>query len=272
MRAWLGVLVCGLPWVARAQSPATGEVPAVMDRVAMAQVAAAITACTTRTGLPVPSTLRLFLDPQGRLAQVDFGLPFRAPRDPVQACIHNEVPRVHLFPAGGPLAVSWPDPTKPQPFPPVATPLPPWMLLAAGLRCPAEASVEHPPATPCTTADGEQVLFARERWSPNKAVLTLAGQAALKAVGQLLQDVPAIELVELANHEAAPREAYGMKLSQRRAEVVQAFLVQRMGIDPKRLEARGYGHDRPLGDPRTAAGRQLNLRTEIIIRSWSASP
>ncbi len=59
--------------------------------------------------------------------------------------------------------------------------------------------------------------------------------------------------------------AMNQKLSQRRAESVVKYLVQKFGIDPSRLSARGYGLTQPIADNKTAAGRAKNRRIEATF-------
>ena len=42
------------------------------------------------------------------------------------------------------------------------------------------------------------------------------------------------------------------------------FLIQH-GIMPSRLEAKGFGPDRPVSDNKSAKGREANRRVEFII-------
>ena len=53
-------------------------------------------------------------------------------------------------------------------------------------------------------------------------------------------------------------------LSERRADAVRFALINR-GIDPARLEARGYGEEYPVASNTNPAGRQMNRRVEIVI-------
>jgi outer membrane protein OmpA-like peptidoglycan-associated protein len=53
-------------------------------------------------------------------------------------------------------------------------------------------------------------------------------------------------------------------LSQARADAVKTALGQR-AVDAARLEAKGYGPDKPKADNNTDAGRALNRRIEIFI-------
>jgi OOP family OmpA-OmpF porin len=58
------------------------------------------------------------------------------------------------------------------------------------------------------------------------------------------------------------KAAMNQKLSQRRAESVKNYLVQKFGIDPARLTAKGYGMTKPIASNKTAEGRQKNRRIE----------
>jgi outer membrane protein OmpA-like peptidoglycan-associated protein len=55
-----------------------------------------------------------------------------------------------------------------------------------------------------------------------------------------------------------------IKLSERRAEAVRTYLVKK-GVQPDRLEAKGFGPDRPVADNKTAAGREANRRVEFVL-------
>jgi OOP family OmpA-OmpF porin len=60
-------------------------------------------------------------------------------------------------------------------------------------------------------------------------------------------------------------EKYNQALSEKRANVVKEYLVNTFGIDPSRLDARGFGESRPIADNKTDEGRQRNRRTEVVL-------
>ncbi len=87
----------------------------------------------------------------------------------------------------------------------------------------------------------------------------------LGEINDLLRANPSIERVSIEghtdNHGAAE---LNRRLSQDRANSVMAWLVQH-GVDANRLEAHGYGLERPIEDNKTEAGRAANRRVEFKI-------
>jgi len=57
-----------------------------------------------------------------------------------------------------------------------------------------------------------------------------------------------------------------MRLSQQRAEAVMTYLLEQ-GISPERLEAKGYGEEKPIAPNSTRRGRAQNRRVEFTILS-----
>ena len=56
------------------------------------------------------------------------------------------------------------------------------------------------------------------------------------------------------------------RLSQRRADAVKLYFTER-GIEENRIETRGFGEEVPVATNTTNAGRGLNRRVEIVIKS-----
>jgi len=63
---------------------------------------------------------------------------------------------------------------------------------------------------------------------------------------------------------------YNLDLSQRRATSVQYFM-NTQGLEAKRLDAVGFGMQRPVANNTSADGRKRNRRVEIVIRDLSSS-
>jgi outer membrane protein OmpA-like peptidoglycan-associated protein len=71
--------------------------------------------------------------------------------------------------------------------------------------------------------------------------------------------------VQISGHtDNIGTDAYNKTLSERRAESVVLFLVNR-GIPANRLSFEGFGAERPLESNDTETGRARNRRTEMLI-------
>jgi OOP family OmpA-OmpF porin len=81
---------------------------------------------------------------------------------------------------------------------------------------------------------------------------------------KVLQDYPEVNL-EISGHtDNRGKPDYNRSLSQRRADAVKTYFVQR-GIASTRLQAIGYGPTRPIADNKTQSGRATNRRTEFRL-------
>ncbi len=104
----------------------------------------------------------------------------------------------------------------------------------------------------------------------DKADINPEAAHELDKLVQLLNDNPEIK-IEMGSHtDSVASDAYNIELSQRRAESTVNYLI-RKGIDPKRLEAKGYGESVPIArntnrdGTDNPIGRQRNRRTEFRI-------
>jgi len=71
--------------------------------------------------------------------------------------------------------------------------------------------------------------------------------------------------VKITGHtDAVGTEAFNQRLSEQRAQSVASYFTSQ-GIDPRRIEAYGYGERYPVASNNTAQGRQSNRRVEIEI-------
>lgn len=58
---------------------------------------------------------------------------------------------------------------------------------------------------------------------------------------------------------------YNLRLSERRAESVRNYLIEKYGINGSRLSAKGYGYSKPVASNGTPAGRQKNRRIQATF-------
>lgn len=94
----------------------------------------------------------------------------------------------------------------------------------------------------------------------------------LDAVGAVLGRHPDLR-VEIGGHtDAVGADAYNQRLSEARAEAVRAYLIDRFGVAPERLAARGYGEGQPIASNESRSGRALNRRVEFTVLNPRALP
>lgn len=94
--------------------------------------------------------------------------------------------------------------------------------------------------------------------------LNESGRRSLDPAVAFLKSEPQLT-AELAGHtDAIGSNEYNQDLSERRAQAVRNFLVEK-GIAPHRLRARGYGETMPVATNETDEGRAQNRRTELRI-------
>ena len=68
-------------------------------------------------------------------------------------------------------------------------------------------------------------------------------------------------------HYRAVSDAYNQSLSQRRAEAVRRWLVDRLRIDAANIKVLGLGKARPIVSIEGDADQQsLNRRVEIVVK------
>ncbi len=71
--------------------------------------------------------------------------------------------------------------------------------------------------------------------------------------------------IEIAGHtDNKGSDTYNQNLSQGRSQSVVDYLISK-GIDPARLEARGYGESKPVETNETEEGRAINRRVEFTV-------
>jgi OOP family OmpA-OmpF porin len=90
-------------------------------------------------------------------------------------------------------------------------------------------------------------------------------QDEVNKVGEYMQKYPTTTAVIEGHTDNVGGAEYNMKLSQRRAENVVNYLVEKFGIERSRLSAKGYGFTRRIAYNNTAAGRQKNRRINAVI-------
>lgn len=87
----------------------------------------------------------------------------------------------------------------------------------------------------------------------------------LKAIDGIIKKYPGFK-VQIEGHTDNKGSADANKaLSQKRAEAVVAWLTANLQTPADRMEAKGYGPDKPIADNKTEKGRGKNRRVDFSI-------
>lgn len=138
---------------------------------------------------------------------------------------------------------------------------------AATATARAATATDRPGATTSArvTVTPKSIRLRRPiRFAPGSPNLDADARATLDALAQALARVP-IRRVRIAAHTDNRGEPATLdRLSNARARAVRAHLIDR-GVEPSRLQARGYGGTKPIAPNLTARGRERNDRVEFIV-------
>jgi OOP family OmpA-OmpF porin len=119
------------------------------------------------------------------------------------------------------------------------------------------------PACPVVlTPEQEETVNLLIEFDFNKAVIKPEFYPNINALGDFMKKYPSCEVNVEGHTDNIGTKKYNQKLSQRRAEAVKKYLVDKFGIDPKRITAVGYGETKPVATNKTPEGRYKNRRVQ----------
>jgi len=103
----------------------------------------------------------------------------------------------------------------------------------------------------------------------DKAVLKPEGKAKLDELATLIQDINLEVVVAVGFTDSIGTVPYNLKLSERRANAVKAYLEAK-GIPQDRIYTEGKGKADPIASNKTKEGRAQNRRVEIEVVGTAA--
>jgi OmpA-OmpF porin, OOP family len=134
-------------------------------------------------------------------------------------------------------------PTPPPPPPPPPPPAPP-----------------PPPPPPPPPV---KIILRGVHFDFDKAVIRPVDRPVLDEAAETLKANPNVKVYVNGYCDAIGSYAYNLKLSQRRAESVSAYLEDK-GIPSSQLIPQGFGKTHFVATNRTAVGRAQNRRVELV--------
>ena len=106
--------------------------------------------------------------------------------------------------------------------------------------------------------------FDRLLFDTNSATLQPSSQEQLQNIANILKAYPNVHIRIGGYTDNQGDAAANLKLSQDRADNVMHEIIV-LGVDPSRLDAKGYGEDNPVADNSTDAGRAQNRRISMRV-------
>lgn len=97
----------------------------------------------------------------------------------------------------------------------------------------------------------------------DKATLRPDAQPVIDEINKLLTADPSLKLSIEGHTDNTGTAAHNQELSTSRARSVLGALVG-LGIDPARLQSKGFGQDKPVADNGSEEGRASNRRVELV--------
>lgn len=126
---------------------------------------------------------------------------------------------------------------------------------------------KEPEVTPVLTKKEAEILkraFDNLEFESGKDIIRASSYASLDTLADLLLKKPEWQLKITGHTDNVGKPASNMKLSERRAKAVKAYLMKK-GVPEDRLITEWYGQTRPIAPNTTPEGRQKNRRVEMLI-------
>lgn len=99
----------------------------------------------------------------------------------------------------------------------------------------------------------------------DKADIKPAYDKEIQKFADVMKNYPDLNVVIEGHTDSTGKAAYNQKLSEKRANSVKGYMIEKFGIAESRLTAEGYGESKPIDSNKTKAGRQNNRRVEAAV-------
>lgn len=141
------------------------------------------------------------------------------------------------------------------------------VVLLLGTGCVTVPRVETPrDVSSLVVLEGDSIVVKETiGFAHGKAEIEPASMDLLDAVAKILSQTMSISRLTIEGHTDTTGEpAANQPLSEERARAVKKYLESK-GVDPQRLESRGFGSSQPVDTNDTEEGRAKNRRVEFKV-------
>jgi outer membrane protein OmpA-like peptidoglycan-associated protein len=132
---------------------------------------------------------------------------------------------------------------------------------------PARILLNKRPDKPNVVVQGKELKLKKQvHFQIDSAEILPDSMGILEEIADVLKTKPELKMVEVQGHtDNQGTTAYNLRLSQNRAQAVVDSLIK-LGVDPSRLEAKGYGDTKPLLPNTTEPNKARNRRVQLLIK------
>ena len=131
---------------------------------------------------------------------------------------------------------------------------------------PAPAPTPEPAPVPAPVKE-KVTITLNVQFDTNKAIVKDKYRDDIKRVADFMKEFPDTTAAIEGYTDNIASEAYNQKLSEKRANSVRQYIIDKFGIDGSRLTAAGYGESKPIASNDTEEGRQKNRRVEAVMEA-----
>lgn len=108
-------------------------------------------------------------------------------------------------------------------------------------------------------------IHEKVQFEYNSANILEVSHSLLNEVADVIKKTPRIKKIQVEGHASSDgADDYNMKLSDKRAKSVRAYLISQ-GVAEGKLVAKGFGETKPIADNATEEGKEKNRRVEFNI-------
>ena len=133
--------------------------------------------------------------------------------------------------------------------------------------CCAQPLVAPAPEPAPAPAKEKVTITLNVQFDTDKAVVKEKYHDDVKRVADFMKEFPDTTAAIEGHTDNVSSAAYNQKLSEKRANSVRQYIIDKFGIDGSRLTATGYGMTKPIASNDTEEGRQKNHRVEAVMET-----
>jgi outer membrane protein OmpA-like peptidoglycan-associated protein len=135
----------------------------------------------------------------------------------------------------------------------------------------ASIKAEFSPSEAEVVRDGNKIIVRLKsmKFSTSQFELTTSSLDTLQKVKEMIAAVPVTKVIVEGHTDSIGGEEKNMALSQKRAETIKKYLVSEKSLPEDKVEAKGFGYERPLTTNKTKEGRATNRRVDVVIETSS---